>query len=564
MPPTKNLVNIINPRYGADDAVSVALSGAIKQLSAPAKNNNAFKELETYRFRPLDYIVEKLQWRPWSGNPGQVELLDAYTLALQQQLERREYESGRLAFRDLRYWKPNTTIKNRLRIEAGHSIGKTKLASGIVNHFFDCFKPSIVYTFAPSWAQVHDLLWKEIKSDRIGKSLPGRVLDLALHGDRPDHFAIGRATDDSGGKGTERVQGQHGEYLLFILDEAEGIPEYVYKSLDSMMSGGISIAVLMANPRTRSSDFHKASSRADTQSFRISCINHPNVIEGREVVPNAVQRSYVDLMIDTTCEAVNEHSEDEYTFTVPWRNGIFKPNEEFLFRVLGIAPSYAASENTLFSIGRFTAAKERSIEDTVKDPTKARFGLDCARFGSDNGTLWVYYNGVIRRANVFDKQDTFTYVDRVRQQALRLPNEVTSLHIRIDAGGGFGSGIYDMLVRDDELKKRFRTYQVHEIDFGGTPRDIDAYANKITEMYAESAKLINGVRIEGYTGNLEEDLCERPYDWKIIRAGRTVRYLLDKERFRKEHGGRSPDDGDGFCLALGPDHIYGYSQGVYL
>lgn len=94
-------------------------------------------EIAQYRFDPVRYIVDKLGWWPWAGEseqPGQIEVLAAYADALRAQIE----PDGAL-------------VRNRIRIEAGHTVGKTKLAAGIVNHFFDCFPPAIVYTYAPTW-----------------------------------------------------------------------------------------------------------------------------------------------------------------------------------------------------------------------------------------------------------------------------------------------------------------------------------------------------------------------------------------------------------------------------
>ena len=119
------------------------------------------KLYEPYRFEPDRYIQEKLVWQPWRGSPehpGQQEILDAYVLALRQQHEREDFEGGRLVESELQYWQPGQVIKNRIRVEAGHTVGKTKLASGIVNHFFDCFAPCVGYCFAPGWEQIHDLL----------------------------------------------------------------------------------------------------------------------------------------------------------------------------------------------------------------------------------------------------------------------------------------------------------------------------------------------------------------------------------------------------------------------
>jgi hypothetical protein len=113
-----------------------------------------------------------------------------------------------------------------------------------------------------------------------------------------------------------RAQGQHGKYLMFVLDEAEGIDDYVWNAVDSMTSGGISIVLMLANPRTRSSQFHKAAGQANVKSFRISCLQHPNVVSGQEIVPGAVKRAYVDGMIDKHCEAVGADEPDNHTFTV--------------------------------------------------------------------------------------------------------------------------------------------------------------------------------------------------------------------------------------------------------
>ncbi len=180
---------------------------------------------DAYQFNPEGYTKDKLGWEPWEGNgiddPGQVEIFNAYTLALRQQFEKEKYENEESY--DETVWRPGQIIKNRIRIEAGHGVGKTKGMSALVSHFLDCFRPSIIYTFAPSWDQVKKLLWKEIKTDRKKAKLPGRILETCEVIIDDNHFASGKATNDADGKGGERVQGQHGKFLMFVLDEAEGI-----------------------------------------------------------------------------------------------------------------------------------------------------------------------------------------------------------------------------------------------------------------------------------------------------------------------------------------------------
>lgn len=465
--------------------------------------------------------------------------MDAYTHALRSQIEQ-----------------PEEPCQNRIRIEAGHTVGKTKLAAAIVNHFFDCFPPAIIYTFAPTWEQIHDLLWKEIKSDRRGSDLPGRILDLELKVS-DNHFAKGKATNNAGGQGTERAQGQHGPYLLFVLDEAEGIDQYVWDAVESMTSGGLSIVVMLANPRTRSSRFHKAASDPRVASFRIDCIHHPNVLEGREIVPGAVRRQYVESMIDNGseqhCEVVSTHDADAHTFELPWRPGvIYRPDSEFLFRVLGIAPANL-SDNTFVPPGRYEVAKTRLPSGS--QPHEARIGVDVARWGKDFGTVYVRHAGRLYRAASIAQEDTNAYHRAIRDEALRLRDMgVTSLHIRVDGGGGFGGGVIDQLKKDAELLWAFADFQCLEVNNNGTPHDATAFADLVTEMYYHTAQALYALSLDRPPNALEGDLCERQYTWVSAR-GHEVKVLESKKLF-KVRMKRSPDDGDGAALACAPDRIF--------
>lgn len=531
---------------------------------AESLTSEAGDDLAPYQFDPVGYIRDKLGWEPWGGTeeqPGQLEVINAYVLALRQLHEKAAFEAGVKTAADLEYWQPGQIIKNRIRVPAGHGVGKTKLSSGLVNHFYDCFVPSIIYAFAPTGEQIHDLLFKEIKSDRRGKGLPGEIFDLELRrGD--SHFVKGRATNDNGGNGTERVQGQHNKYLMFVLDEAEGLANFVWGAVDSMASGGICIVLMLANPKTRASKFHKQAERSTVATFRISCISHPNVVLGREAVPGAVQRQYVLDMIEAHCEPVDEHDEDSYTFTVPFDVGIkgeaypagtiYRPNAEFLFRVLGIAPANL-SANTLIPTGRFEAACRRDASGD--EPKKARVGVDVAGYGTDYGTVYIEHAGRVWRFIQLWKLDPIEYVEAIKKALLHLHKlGVRNLHIRVDAGGGFGSGVIAILKRDLELRQLFSEYKVFEVHFNGEAYDKKAYADLATEMYATTGERLKALRLDQPPEKLEIDLCERTYEW-VIKSGISVKKLLEKKLFRKEHR-HSPDDGDGLVLTAAPDHLF--------
>lgn len=531
-------------------------------------NPAAVDKFARYRFDVVGYIADKLRSEPWKGsenNPGQVEALKAYELALLQLHERDDWEQGRKTTGELQHWQPGQIIRNRIRIEAGHTVGKTWLAAKAVSHFFDTCAPAIIYTFAPSWSQINDLLWKEIRTDRNGKSdLPGRVLDgTPAINYKSNHFAKGVATSDAKGTGTERVQGQHGKYLMFVLDEAEGIPDFVWNAVESMTSGGISIVLMLANPRTRTSQFYKQRLRQDVVNFRISCVGHPNVLQNREVVPGAVRREYVVNMLQEHAEPVPEHDDDAHTFTlpfdVPYKSGtlptgtIFRPDAEYMFRVLGIAPGNMA-DDTFFPAGRYEAALQR--EPDGHNPHIARMGIDAARYGSDMGTLYVKHAGRIWRARQFAQLDGHAYYVATKEEARKLRAQgVTDLQVRVDASGGYGNAVIDFLNHDSDLSAWFKSFQVIEVYFGAGPEDIEAYADLITELYADAAESMKAISIYNAPATLEGDLTERAFKW-VNKAGRAVKKLSDKEQFRKDKG-RSPDDGDGFVLALASDHLVG-------
>lgn len=517
-----------------------------------SQDENPFAQ---YRFDPIRYIIEKLGWYPWAGDadhPGQVEVLQAYELALRQLHERYDYEQGNLTTDQLQYWTPSQVIKNRIRVEAGHTIGKTMAASGIFSHFFDTCAPAIIYSFAPSYEQINDLLWKEIRTARRKANLPGRTLEtpeLKLAG---NHFAKGRATNDSHGQGTERVQGQHGKYLMFIIDEAEGVADFVYDAIESMTSGGIAIVLMLANPRTRTSKFYKQRTREDVANFRISCLYHPNVLADREVVPGAVRREYVERMIDAHCEQVDEHSHDDHTFEAPWRLGaIYKPDAEMMFRVLGIAPANL-TDNTFAPAGRYETARNR--KPISHEPEKARIGVDVARYGVDKGTIYCRHDGTVWREAVIQGQDTNAYLDKLRLLFEKLYRiGVRSVEVRADGGGGYASGILDPLKIDMELQRKIRLV-LHEVHFNGTPKDASGYYDLGTEMYAHACETLKEISIRGAPSLLESDLTERTYKF-VNKGGKSVKKLVDKEQFKDKHG-RSPDDGDGFVLCVAPDFLF--------
>ena len=517
--------------------------------------------LEATRFDPASYVKNRLGYTPWagaSGAVGQAEIIDYYALVLKQLHERRDYERGEKSADELLHWQPGQEIQNWISVDAGHNLGKTTAGAFIVNHFFDHF-PAIGYCFAPTFEQINDLLFKEIRVQRRGKGLPGEVLEgepRIKHTE--DHFVKGKATNNSHNTGTERAQGQHNEYLIFVIDEAEAVPKFVYDAVRSMASGGLAVVLILRNPRTTVCEAHKIRKESYCKAFRISCLDHPNVREDREIVPGSVRRQYVEDMLEG-CEIVSEHNPDDYTFELAWRLGtIYRPSLEFLWRVQGIV-SLKGTDDTFCPPGRYEAATTRAPYDG-DNPEEASIGIDCARYGNDKGTIYVRHDGRVWKDSEIFKQDGFEYYLKAKACCLKLKAKgVKRIHVRLDAGGGYHSTCTDNLKRDAELAEVLDELRIIEVHNNGTPKDEDKYADLVTEMYFYGAEALKALRLDSPSPNLEEDLCARKFKYVIKTVNKKTRLdlkqLVPKEKFREDFG-RSPDDGDGLVLAVSPNYLF--------
>ena len=101
---------------------------------------------------------------------------------------------------------------------------------------------------------------------------------------------------------------------------------------------------------------------------------------------------------------------------------------------------------------------------------------------------------------------------------------------------------------------------VHEVQFQEVAESPEEYANIITQLYDAATSMLSYIRVSDASDALVGDLSGRTFEYKTQR-GRPLKALVDKETFRKQNG-RSPDDGDGFVLAVSPEHLFSGSVNV--
>ncbi|MBZ9713761.1 hypothetical protein [Deinococcus multiflagellatus] len=573
----------------------------------PTRDEQA-KWRERYGHDLIGFCERVLGMTPWkgvNGHPGQYEILQAIQESVTRQL------AGEQAV-------PYVFV-----IEAAHGVGKTYgIGAPVMIWFYRCFGPCVVQSTANTNDQVRDTLWKNIRMHvasalmRRRNVMPGLMPKDMRAEQSADHFAMGFVTNDAGGTGTERVQGQHNDFHLWVFEEAEGIAEFMYDAAKRQFTGNtVRLWLLYANPKTSTSAFQEMMRHPLAQVFRLSLINFPNVWNGTSEVPGGTMRSVFNEMIEDQrtfgCEVVPKMDEARHTFVVPWdvpkagggfhpAGTVFAPKRGFLYGALGIPPTGGGGD-TFISAGRFDACVTREVtpvpdfqvmpplglgltvqdlfphlDPTTLDPGithraqghevrviwSAQIGVDCGRYGDDAGTIYslarriLRFEEAIQGAQELDAMTrTDRYVQAVAKAARRLAAQgITRLSIRVDAG--YGSGIIDGLRKLEELAALFPDgYVVHEVPFGSAATDGDQYANLVTEMYAQADEVLSVVRIEHPPLLLKRDLTERKYGY-VTRGDRDVRQLEKKQVFKKRSKGQSPDDGDGAVLALAPERLF--------
>jgi tRNA(Met) C34 N-acetyltransferase TmcA len=117
----------------------------------------------------------------------------------------------------------------RTAVKACHAPGKTFTAAVAVLWFLCAHKGAIVITTAPTWRQVKDVLWREIRRlrEQSRMDLGGDIkLDPPTLEFGAKWYAMGLSPKDE-----DSFAGWHAPHVLVICDEASGVPIKILEAL---------------------------------------------------------------------------------------------------------------------------------------------------------------------------------------------------------------------------------------------------------------------------------------------------------------------------------------------
>lgn len=431
----------------------------------------------------------------------------------------------------IRLWSRQQDIIRSVRdnrmtaVQSGHGIGKSLTASVAACWWIDTHPPNqtIVVTTAPSVKQVHAILWEEIRVIHGRAELAGEVQisDNWLIGTRLVGF--GRKPQDHD---RDAFQGLHRKFLLVILDEASGIPEWLWGSARDIATGANNRMLAIGNPTDPSSHFRKVCrSGSGWNVLKISVFDSPNFTGekiSKELAEDLTSQEYVEA-------AKNDLGEG----SPMWKariEGEFPDIDEF--SVIPLGWIYQAQERwqEWHESGRPMQAEWRKI-----------VGCDVARFGNDKTAFAERWGDILISVKKMPRKDT-------QGTASLLSSELEAE--RGDLGvvdtNGVGAGVYD---RAKALGK-----YVMGINAGNRTKLKDrsgqiTFYNLRAAVFWRMRELLDPAN--GSTVMLPDDEelaadLSTPH-WRTMPGGSIV--IESKDDIRKRIG-RSPDKGDAVCLAF--------------
>lgn len=383
---------------------------------------------------------------------------------------------------------------------------------------------------APTMAQCRDV-WNTELRRLLAKSNP--LLQQVVNSTRSkvvfkgdEDWSINFCTSTK----TESSQGRHHPHMTWINEEASGIPRALCVQIEGTLSnlegeGMNGMFINIGNPNTRDCYF-------------FDCFNHDahnwwTYTMNAEETPSYIVSQERNRLLAEKYGKNSDVYRVRVTGEFPWANPNCVISSEDLMACTRTDPELCMRYGREMG-GRLVLPQQ--------------IGVDFARYGNDESTVFARIGNAIVRWETFNKIDP----NAVAAYALRLRKELgwreKDTWVIADAGG-MGQGVM----------QTFHNTNVNLIEFhnGGKSTQSD-YFDKITEgMFELAFKAAKRCLYIPNDNRLIQQLCTRQYRMDDSRGKAKMRVeSKDKyvERMRKESGSietvSSPDRGDGLLMAM--------------
>lgn len=393
---------------------------------------------------------------------------------------------------------------------SGHGVGKTTSIAWAILWFMFTRVNARVPCTAPTQRQLFSVLWPEINRWMNNSAILKQVfnwkktkLEMRTHEATWFAYCIASNRDTN-------MQGIHGDNLLFVVDEASGVPDPIFAAIEGSLTKAENRLVLVGNPNLNHGYFYNSHTR-DKKQFKTLHFDSEKSKLTSEKFIKRMARYGVDSDI-------------------------------YLVRVKGEFPK--GQPDTLIRVAAVMPAVGREIEE-VRRP-RISIGVDPARFGDDDSIICVRED--MRILPMVPGETAFHGLDtqQVAGQVLRIVRTYRgeghrgTIQVRID-DTGVGGGVTDSLRHAAEANPHL-DIEVIPIIFNAAPT-ISDYDDYGSQMWGNIRDLLPMLSLPE-DDDLIAQLTTRKY--KLTPDGRI---RLERKEDMKKRQLPSPDRADALGLA---------------
>jgi hypothetical protein len=338
--------------------------------------------------------------------------------------------------------------------------------------------------------------------------LPGELYARALHIEGHEESGILAFTAND----PDAFTGHHSPGgVLVILTEAQGIEDGIFEAADACMAGSDDRELVLCNPVRVTGRVHAIHSAPEWSNIRISAFDHPNVIEGREVIKGAVTREFVEQIRATYGEN----------------------SPQYVARVLAEFPKESVEQ--LIRAEWVDRAVRQWKDRAGRFVGPATIGADIAHMGPDSTVAAVFQGDAIRELRQWRGADTSQSAEKLKTVAKDVQPDGRAT-IVCDATG-LGWGTHDALKAEGWPVVAFVAAQ--------SAKNSERFANARAEAGWLLREALEAGRLPlPPDSELREELLA--LTWGLDAQGRV---LLDSKDIIRARLRRSPDKSDAVSLA---------------
>lgn len=411
---------------------------------------------------------------------------------------------------------PVSMRKKRIAIKSGQGTGKTTVSVLLATYRTLRDVDALTVVTAPTMSQLRNVFMAEARRRFLAahpclQRATKFTADKIIFGKRSNWMVLCKTASKP-----ENFQGFHQDFMTFIIDEASGVDTGIIEQIKGTLSNEDSMLLAIGNPNTRNCSFFDFFNK-DRHNW------HTFTFDSRE--SPLVAKKNIETLID-------EYGENSDVVRV---------------RVKGEFPSM--DPNCVISSEDMEAcSKTDKVDCAMLEGFRGQkqFGIDLARYGSDESVIYRRSGLSIVEEKTFVKTDPATVVREafMMQQRAGWSNDDT---VYVFDAGGMGQGVAHMFYENEK-----RVWEFHN---GGKSNDPD-YENAISEAWFILAYLTRKKLCHIPLDNrLIAQLCARQYE-TLDKQGRTVVKIEPKEAYikrQKKEGNEensSPDRGDALAYAF--------------